>query len=72
MYRFFVSPELLKTTNNDIALPKGLAHQVRDVLRLNSGEQLLLLDNSGDEILATVTKTVLNPSASFLSLQAVA
>ena len=38
-------------------LPKDLAHQVRDVLRLNPGEQLLLLDNSGDEILATVAKT---------------
>jgi 16S rRNA (uracil1498-N3)-methyltransferase len=57
MHRFFVPPELLKTTNIDIALPKDLAHQVRDVLRLNLGEQLLLLDNSGDEILATVAKT---------------
>ena len=37
-----------------ILLPKDLAHQVRDVLRLNTGEHLLLLDNSGDEILATV------------------
>jgi len=57
MHHFFVPPELLKTTNIDIALPKDLAHQVRDVLRLNPGEQLLLLDNSGDEILATVAKT---------------
>lgn len=54
MHRFFVPPELLKETNIDIALPKNLAHQVRDVLRLNIGEQLLLLDNSGEEILATV------------------
>src|SRR6266480_3048142 len=57
MHRFFVPPELLKTTNIDIALPKDLAHQVRDVIRLDIGEQLLLLDNSGDEILATVAKT---------------
>src|SRR5436190_10303028 len=57
MHRFFVPPELLKITNIDIALPKELAHQVRDVIRLDSGEQLLLLDNSGDEILATVAKT---------------
>ncbi len=55
MHRFFVPPELLKETN--IVLPNGLAHQVRDVLRLNTGEQLLLLDNSGDEILATVAST---------------
>jgi 16S rRNA (uracil1498-N3)-methyltransferase len=57
LHRFFVSPELLKDTNIDVPLPKELAHQVRDVLRLDIGEQLLLLDNSGDEILATVAKT---------------
>ncbi len=57
MHRFFVPPELLQEINNDIALPKVLAHQVRDVLRLTTGEQLLLLDNSGDEILATVAAT---------------
>src|SRR6266852_2799451 len=57
MHRFFVPPELLQETNIDIALPKELAHQVRDVIRLDIGEQLLLLDNSGDEILATVAKT---------------
>src|SRR6266480_3064184 len=57
MHGFFVPPELLKITNIDIALPKELAHQIRDVIRLDIGEQLLLLDNSGDEILATVPKT---------------
>ncbi|HLH63633.1 MAG TPA: 16S rRNA (uracil(1498)-N(3))-methyltransferase [Ktedonobacteraceae bacterium] len=54
MHRFFVSPELLKETNTTISLPKELAHQVRDVLRLNPGEQLLLLDNSGEEVLASI------------------
>ncbi len=54
MHRFFIPPEMLKEIKNDITLPKNLAHQVRDVLRLNTGEQLLLLDNSGDEILARV------------------
>jgi 16S rRNA (uracil1498-N3)-methyltransferase len=57
LHRFFVLPELLKETNIDISLPKELAHQVRDVIRLDIGEQLLLLDNSGDEVLATVAKT---------------
>ncbi len=57
MHRFFVSSELLQEINIDVPLPKDLAHQVRDVIRLDIGEQLLLLDNSGDEILATVTKT---------------
>src|SRR5437660_1180540 len=57
MHLFFDPSELLKTTTNEIALPKERAHQVRDVIRLDIGEQLLLLDNSGDEILATVAKT---------------
>ena len=56
MHRFFVHPDLLQRTNIDIPLPKELAHQVRDVIRLDIGEQLLLLDNSGNEILATVAK----------------
>jgi 16S rRNA (uracil1498-N3)-methyltransferase len=57
MHRFFVRPELLKTINSEVSLPKELAHQIRDVIRLDIGEQLLLIDNSGDEILATVAKT---------------
>ena len=57
MHRFFVPAELLKATSIEVSLPKELAHQVRDVIRLDIGEQLLLLDNSGDEILATVAKT---------------
>ena len=57
MHRFFVSPELLQETNIEVPLPKELAHQVRDVIRLDIGEQLLLLDNSGDEIIARVAKT---------------
>ena len=60
MHRFFVAPALLAhpaTTGNPlITLPDRLAHQVRDVLRLAIGEQLVLLDNSGDEVLASVTK----------------
>src|SRR6266568_2094311 len=44
MHRFFVPPELLKTTNVDVPLPKELAHQIRDVIRLDIGEQLLLLE----------------------------
>ena len=60
MHRFFVAPALLAhpaTTGNPlITLPDRLAHQVRDVLRLGIGEQLVLLDNSGDEVLASITK----------------
>lgn len=61
MHRFFVPPALLAhpaTTGNPlITLPERLAHQMRDVLRLGIGEQLVLLDNSGDEVLASVTKS---------------
>ena len=67
MHRFFVAPELLSREASEnvvapladagtmVSLPKPLAHQVRDVLHLAVGEQLLLLDNTGDEVLATVT-----------------
>jgi 16S rRNA (uracil1498-N3)-methyltransferase len=54
MHRFFITPELVKEMGVYLSLPKELAHQVRDVLRLNLGEKLILLDNQGNEILATV------------------
>jgi len=61
MHRFFIDPTLLtngtSTTQATLLLPEKLAHQVRDVLHLGLGEQLVLLDNSGDEILATVMKS---------------
>ena len=56
MHRFFVAPELLQGTGR-VTLPEKLAHQVRDVLHLGVGEQLALLDNSGDEVLAEVAKS---------------
>ena len=40
-----------------ITLPEKLAHQIRDVLHLVIGEQLVLLDYSGDEFLCSVTKS---------------
>lgn len=57
MHRFFIAPELVKEIGVGLILPKELAHQVRDVLRLNLGEKLILLDNQGNEILATVEST---------------
>ncbi|HZS75169.1 MAG TPA: 16S rRNA (uracil(1498)-N(3))-methyltransferase [Ktedonobacteraceae bacterium] len=54
MHRFFIPPELVSKIHTSIALPKETAHQVRDVLRLQVSEQLILLDNSGDEVLASV------------------
>jgi 16S rRNA (uracil1498-N3)-methyltransferase len=56
MHRFFIPPELLSRMGT-IALPKDIAHQVRDVLHLAVSEQLVLLDNSGDEVLAQVARS---------------
>src|SRR5512135_2792960 len=62
MHRFFI--EL--TTEEDRAalqpgsivnLPAGTAHQVVKVLHLVPGEQLALLDNSGEEIICTITRS---------------
>src|SRR5579859_2560473 len=54
MNRFFVAPELVRQPGATITLPKELAHQFRDVLHLQAGEQVMLLDNSGDEIAASI------------------
>ncbi len=43
--------------SNFVPLPKEIAHQVRDVLRLNVGEHLILLDNSGDEVVAAIARS---------------
>ena len=59
MHRFFVPPELLQHTESAsiITLPDKIAHQVRDVLHIAINEQLLLLDNSGAEYVASVYKS---------------
>jgi 16S rRNA (uracil1498-N3)-methyltransferase len=49
MHRFFVEPELVAAEH--VTLPAPLAHQVRDVLRLRRGEQIVLLDNRGGEFI---------------------
>ena len=54
MHRFFVAPELVQRLDVEIPLPRELAHQLRDVLHLQVNEQLMLLDNSGDELLASI------------------
>src|SRR5579859_1602795 len=54
MHRFFVAPELVQRLHAEILLPAELAHQLRDVLHLQVSEQIALLDNSGDEILANI------------------
>lgn len=55
MHRFFIEASLLQSS--PIILPEPLAHQVRDVLRLQVGERFVLLDNSGDETLAVIASS---------------
>ncbi|GAC1407039.1 MAG: RsmE family RNA methyltransferase [Ktedonobacteraceae bacterium] len=62
MHRFFVHDSDLSLQQalaggGTLLLPEKLAHQVRDVLHLHNGEQIVLLDNSGDEFVALVTRT---------------
>ncbi|HZR38897.1 MAG TPA: 16S rRNA (uracil(1498)-N(3))-methyltransferase [Ktedonobacteraceae bacterium] len=57
MHRFFVGNELSLQLGATNLLPVKLAHQVRDVLHLALDEQLILLDNSGEEVLCAVTRS---------------
>jgi 16S rRNA (uracil1498-N3)-methyltransferase len=57
MHRFFLPPQTLASPGLALTLPDKVAHQVRDVLHLGVGAQLVLLDNSGDESLCTVARS---------------
>ena len=58
MHRFFIAPKLLKTGGSTLlTLPEKLSHQVKDVLHLAIGEQMILLDNSGNEVLCSLVKS---------------
>jgi 16S rRNA (uracil1498-N3)-methyltransferase len=62
MHRFFLEPDALSSPSmlqpgSILRLPDKVAHQVRVVLHLQVGEQLVLLDNSGDEALCTITSS---------------
>jgi 16S rRNA (uracil1498-N3)-methyltransferase len=47
LHRFFVPPELL--AQQTVTLTGGLAQQIHNVLRMQPGQQVTLLDNSGWE-----------------------
>jgi 16S rRNA (uracil1498-N3)-methyltransferase len=47
MHRFFVEPGTV--SDNRLALPAAIAHQVTRVLRLHDGERIVLLENDGGE-----------------------
>lgn len=45
MHRFFVPPDWL--TSDEVVLRGSVVHQIRNVLRLRAGEEIMVLDNSG-------------------------
>jgi 16S rRNA (uracil1498-N3)-methyltransferase len=57
MHRFFIEPTGPTSVGMTLMLPDNLAHQARVVLHLAVGEQLMLFDNSGDELLCAVSKS---------------
>ena len=59
MHRFFIATQGQRTIvpGEVVFLPEKLAHQVRNVLHLVIGEQLVLLDNSGDELVSVIAKS---------------
>lgn len=59
MHRFFLGDATLKGAQPGmtLTLPTTIAHQIRDVLHIAVDEQLVLFDNSGDELLCTVTQS---------------
>lgn len=45
MHRFFIPPEAIREKR--VLLRGAVVHQIRDVLRMRTGEEVVLLDNSG-------------------------
>jgi len=54
MHRFFVTEESLRGQQVVFAAPQ--AHQIRNVLRMKPGEQVIVLDNTGCEYMVILTK----------------
>ena len=60
MHRFFITTTQERCAivpGEMVSLPEKLTHQVRDVLHLAVGEQLMLLDNSGDELVCVIASS---------------
>ena len=55
LHRFFLPPELIE--DNKIHLPKDITFQISKVLRLNKGDQILILDGLGKKYLTEITDT---------------
>jgi 16S rRNA (uracil1498-N3)-methyltransferase len=58
IYRFFISPEWIN--EGQVSLIEGTAHQIRHVLRMQVGDRLIVLDNSGWEREVELTRLTKN------------
>ncbi len=54
MHRFFLPPDAL--ISEEVLFPQSLAHQIRRVLRLKEGMQVLVLDNRGSAFTVQLTR----------------
>ncbi len=52
MHRFFVPPEWI--AGSRVTLRDTVAHQIKTVLRMQSGDQIVVLDNAGWEYTVTL------------------
>ncbi len=53
-HRFFVSPAAIQ--NNTVNFSTAQAHQLRDVLRMRAGENVIVLDNADNEFTVVLTQ----------------
>jgi 16S rRNA (uracil1498-N3)-methyltransferase len=54
LHRFFVPPESIVA--DVVAIPRSKARQIARVLRLSPGDEIVVLDNTGDEYDVTLTE----------------
>jgi 16S rRNA (uracil1498-N3)-methyltransferase len=57
MHRFFVLDTPALQPDSLLDLPQPTAHQVRTVLHLTVGERIILLDNTGDEVICEIRQS---------------
>lgn len=58
MHRFFVPPEWIEKPK--VTLVDQVAHQIRSVLRMRPGDQIIVLDNFGQEYSVSLTHVTQN------------
>lgn len=54
MHRFFVTPDVIR--GDAVNFQRAQAHQIRDVLRMRAGREVVVLDNAGAEFRVVLTE----------------